>query len=49
VVTCWFAVLALLFLVSPLSAHALSWWVMPLGFGLGQIAIGALIWNERSA
>ncbi|MBV8490983.1 MAG: hypothetical protein JO199_10695 [Candidatus Eremiobacteraeota bacterium] len=47
VVTCWFAALALLFLISPLTANALSWWVMPLGFGLGQIAIGALIWQGR--
>lgn len=26
---------------------ALSWWVLPLGFGAGQIAIGALLLRER--
>ncbi|HVA27759.1 MAG TPA: hypothetical protein VNF68_06235 [Candidatus Baltobacteraceae bacterium] len=26
---------------------ALAWWVMPIGFGLGQIAIGAMIFAER--
>jgi hypothetical protein len=47
-VTLGFGVLAALFLVSPLQAVALAWWVMPLGFGIGQIAVGALIWKERS-
>ena len=48
-VTFAFAALAILFLVTPLSANALEWWVMPLGFGLGQVTIGALIWKERTA
>ena len=48
-VTLGFGVLAALFLISPLVAFALAWWVMPLGFGVGQIAIGALIWRERTA
>jgi hypothetical protein len=46
-VTLGFAVLAALFLVSPLQHFALAWWVMPLGFGAGQVAVGALIWKER--
>ncbi len=47
-VTIGFAALAALFLVSPLQAVALAWWVMPLGFGVGQVAVGALIWRERA-
>ena len=47
-VTLGFAVLAALFLVSPLQHVALAWWVMPLGFGAGQVAVGALIWKERA-
>ncbi len=47
-VTLGFGALAALFLVSPLQAVALAWWVMPLGFGLGQIAVGTLIWRERA-
>jgi hypothetical protein len=47
-VTAAFAALALLFLVTPLEALALSWWVMPLGFGFGQIAIGYLIWRDQT-
>lgn len=48
VVTAGFAVLALLFLATPLAAVALAWWVMPIGFGAGQCAIGYTIWLERS-
>jgi hypothetical protein len=48
-ITLGFAALAALFLVSPLQSVALSWWVMPLGFGLGQIGVGLLIWQERAA
>jgi hypothetical protein len=48
-VTLGFAILAALFLISPLQSLALVWWVMPLGFGLGQIAIGGLVWRERAA
>jgi len=48
-VTFGFAGLALIFLLTRVSAHALDWWVMPLGFGLGQIAIGSLIWKQRTA
>ena len=47
-VTFAFGALAALFLVSPFVAFSLAWWVMPLGFGLGQIAIGGLIWRERA-
>jgi hypothetical protein len=48
-VTVAFAALALIFLVTPLKELALSWWVMPLGFGIGQLAIGYLIWKDRPA
>jgi hypothetical protein len=41
-----FAALAITFLVTPLAALALAWWVMPLGFGIGQIGIGYLIWKD---
>jgi hypothetical protein len=48
-VTLAFAGLALLFLVTPLATIALAWWVMPLGFGFGQVTIGYLIWQGRTA
>src|SRR5580698_4510728 len=47
-VTIGFAALAVAFLATPLSDIALSWWVVPLGFGTGQLAIGALLWESRS-
>lgn len=46
-VTLGFAALAALFLISPLQAVALAWWVMPLGFGFGQVAVGVLIWRSH--
>jgi hypothetical protein len=48
-ITLGFALLAVAFLVTPLAAVALEWWVMPIGFGLGQLGIGYCIWLERSA
>lgn len=36
--------IALLFLP---SAIALAWWVLPLGFGIGQIAIGIFVAHDR--
>ncbi len=48
-ITIGFAALALVFLVTPLNALALAWWVMALGFGIGQLAIGYLIWRDRAA
>jgi hypothetical protein len=48
-VTIGFALLALVFLVTPLVAVALAWWVMPIGFGAGQVAIGYLIWLDRAS
>jgi putative effector of murein hydrolase LrgA (UPF0299 family) len=27
---------------------ALSWWVLPLGFGVGQLAIGLSVMRERT-
>jgi hypothetical protein len=47
-ITCLFAALAVLLLATPLSAFALAWWVMPLGFGTGQIGIGYLILKEQA-
>ncbi|MFY9631323.1 MAG: hypothetical protein WAJ94_06905 [Candidatus Cybelea sp.] len=47
VVTAFFALLALAFLITPLVAVALAWWVMPLGFGAGQLVIGYFIWVDR--
>jgi hypothetical protein len=44
-ITFAFAALALTFLVTPLASLALAWWVMPLGFGVGQSVIGYLIWQ----
>jgi hypothetical protein len=46
-VTVGFAALAVAFLATPLVDVALSWWVVPLGFGTGQLAIGALLWDSR--
>jgi len=43
-----FALLAILFLASPLASLALAWWVMPLGFGIGQTGIGLLLWRSRT-
>ena len=48
-VTLGFALLALAFLATPLDAVALAWWVMPIGFGAGQLAIGYLIWLDRAS
>lgn len=45
-VTVAFTLLALVFLITPLERIALSWWVMPLGFGAGQLAIGLLLWRS---
>jgi hypothetical protein len=45
-ITLAFALLAIVFLVTPLAPFALAWWVMPLGFGIGQIGIGYLIWKD---
>ena len=44
-----FGLLAVAFLATPLENVALSWWVMPLGFGTGQLTIGYLLARERSA
>lgn len=43
-----FGMLAVAFLATPLELVALRWWVMPLGFGAGQLAIGYLLARERS-
>ncbi len=46
-ITIGFALLAVAFLVTPLSGIALAWWVMPIGFGAGQLALGYLIWLDH--
>lgn len=48
IATSAFAALALAFLLTPLEALALDWWVMPLGFGCGQIGIGYLIVRDEA-
>jgi len=48
-VACGFAVLGVAFLATALDASALAWWVMPLGFGVGQLAIGYFIWQGRTS
>ncbi len=52
-VACGFAAIGALRLVSPDRVLPRSWWVRPLGFGFGQIAIGTLLVRdsaiERSA
>jgi hypothetical protein len=48
-VTIGFALLAMVFLVTPFDTVALAWWVMPIGFGAGQLAIGYLIWLDRAS
>jgi hypothetical protein len=47
-ITIGFAILAVAFLATPLSVLSLAWWVMPIGFGAGQLGIGYLIWRDRS-
>jgi hypothetical protein len=48
IVTSAFAALALAFLLTPLEAFALAWWVMALGFGCGQIGIGYFILRDEA-
>jgi hypothetical protein len=48
-----FGIAAGVLLLAP-AIDPLAWWVMPLTFGLGQIAIGAIVrrdpqWNDRHA
>lgn len=35
-------------LLLPFSTFALMWWVLPLGFGIGQIAIGICLARDRA-
>jgi len=41
-----FGVIGAMLLLSPNEALPLSWWVMPLGFGIGQMLIGSFIISE---
>ena len=36
-------------LLVPITAQTLVWWVMPLAFGLGQVAIGACLLRDAAA
>jgi len=36
-------------ILSPSEALPLRWWVMPLGFGVGQMVIGYLLTQDRKA
>ncbi|MBV8424290.1 MAG: hypothetical protein JO349_03800 [Candidatus Eremiobacteraeota bacterium] len=42
-----FGVVALALLL-PFSAFSLAWWIMPMGFGLGQILIGVCLARNRA-
>lgn len=35
-------------LLLPFSSFSLAWWVMPLGFGIGQIVIGVCLARDRA-
>lgn len=47
-VAAFFLLAGIALLFTP-PAVALSWWVLPLGFGAGQIVIGVLLMRERTA
>ncbi len=47
-VAAFFTVAGIALLFTP-ARVALAWWVLPLGFGFGQIAIGVLLLRERTA
>lgn len=42
-----FMLMGILLVFAP-ATIALQWWVLPLGFGLGQLAIGVLVMRERT-
>jgi hypothetical protein len=44
-----FGVAGLVLLLTPITSLPLSWWVMPIGFGLGQMFIGWLLLREGEA
>jgi len=45
-IAAFFLLAGIALLFTPASI-ALAWWVLPLGFGLGQIAIGVLVSRDR--
>ena len=49
VVTVAFTLLAFVFLITPLERIALSWWVMPLGFGVGQLGNRLPAWRSPAS
>src|SRR5579864_7573182 len=44
-----FGLIGVALILSPDAQLPLQWWVMPLGFGFGQIAIGYLLTQDRKA
>jgi hypothetical protein len=44
-----FGIAGLLLLLTPSTLLPLSWWVMPIGFGFGQMLIGWLLMREGDA
>ena len=47
-IAAFFLVAGIALLFTP-TAIALAWWVLPIGFGVGQIAIGVLVARDRRA
>ncbi|HTZ55596.1 MAG TPA: hypothetical protein VMB20_11090 [Candidatus Acidoferrum sp.] len=45
-ISAFFLVAGIALLFAP-SSIALAWWVLPVGFGVGQIAIGVLVGRDR--
>jgi hypothetical protein len=45
-IAAFFLVAGIALLFTP-TAIALAWWVLPIGFGVGQIAIGVLVARDR--
>jgi hypothetical protein len=44
-----FGIAGLVLLLTPITSLPLSWWVMPIGFGLGQMFIGWLLLRQGEA
>ena len=44
-----FGIIGAVLLLIPDTAMPLAWWIMPLGFGFGQIYIGWLLTREAEA
>ena len=44
-----FGLIGVALILAPTATLSLRWWVMPVGFGIGQIAIGYLLTQDRRA